>query len=90
MSIKTNYTYWNHLGAKSNYVFGNSSDNSYYRISEALVHIPSEKRFIDHAGILGVLMKNYPLANRTLVSGVSSSPWMARPDGNGGWECAER
>lgn len=89
MSIKTNYTYWNHLGAKSNYVFGNSSDNSYYRISEALVHIPSEKRFIDHAGILGVLMKNYPLANRTLVSGVSSSPWMARPDGNGGWECAD-
>lgn len=89
MSIKTNYHYWNHLVAKTYYIAGNSSKNSYYRIPDALEHIPAKQRFIDPVGVLGFLMKNYPLADRTLVKGISCSPWRARPDGRGGWEYAD-
>lgn len=63
---------------------------SYYTTGGAIHYqhtsgVSPEKRNIDSAAVLGILMKNYALSTRTLVQGVSRTPWMARPDGLGSW-----
>ena len=73
------------LGARAHYTTGHDSTKCHAHISGAT---PANHP-IDPVAALGVLMKNYTLSTRTLVQGVERTPWMARPDGAGGWQQAD-
>src|SRR5690554_5611824 len=83
--MQTKFNFFNCLGACAYYTRGNDSANCYSHISGA----NPANLIIEPAGVLGVLMKNYALSTRTLVKGIERTPWMARPDGSGGWEQAD-
>ncbi|MEZ9678488.1 asparagine synthase-related protein [Vibrio splendidus] len=74
----SNSKYWNHLTGLDAYVKGHDYNNVYPQISDVLGF--SENATIDTVGVLGILMKNYCLLDRTLVTGVSKAPWMAKLD----------
>lgn len=80
---------YNYLGAQSYYCPGGNSDNCYMSFNSLHVDNPTIEKHIDPAAVLSVLMKNYIFAERTLINGISRSPWMAKPDGFGGWEYAD-
>lgn len=79
------FEYFDCLGARSYYTAVSSPSEQHAHISGAQL----ESRFIDPCAILGILMKNYALSNRTLVQGIERTPWMTQPDGSGGWLQAE-
>ena len=80
-------TTWDHLG--SHYPYHLDGKHYFYmKISSALEDIPLEQRRIDPVAIVEILSRSYLLGNRTLISGLCRSPWMACPDGDGGWRYA--
>lgn len=79
------YTNFDTLGARSYHTTGSDSASCHRHISGA----NPANRSIDPSAVLGVLMKNYALSTRTLVQGIERTPWMARPDGSGGWQQAD-
>lgn len=83
--MSMSFDLYNHLGARSYYRAKEKSSSFDTHISSA----NPANRTIDPAAVLGVLMKNYSLSSRTLVKGIERTPWMARPDGSGGWEKAD-
>lgn len=87
--MKDIYNYYNHLGARIAYCHNGDPGKGYCGIGDAVAGLTVDKRVIDPVGVLGVLMKNYPLADRTMIQGVSCAPWFSRPTGDGGWECAD-
>jgi len=80
-------TTWDHLG--SHYPYHRDGQHRFHmKISSALEDIPLEQRRIDPVAIVEILSRSYLLGNRTLISGLHRSPWMACPDGDGGWRYA--
>lgn len=79
---------WGHLGARSYFCHQRSSSACYRGFAEATSRVPPESRFLDPAAVLSVLMKNYIIGDRTVVAEVRRTPWMAKPDGSGGWAIA--
>lgn len=73
------------LGARSYYQLDNNSNKTWNNIGDLLLGNEITGAKIDPVAVLGVLMKNYPLASRTMVQGIAKTPWMAKPDDNGGW-----
>ncbi|QXO17238.1 asparagine synthase-related protein [Vibrio ostreae] len=65
---------------KSNYITGHdryvSESGSVYRNISDLIKVRDVNE-IDPVSILGILMKNYAIGDRTLVSGISKQPWMS-------------
>ncbi len=76
------------LGMRSFYHCAGDSLLSVRHFSDALKTASRDVFRIDPVAVLGVLMKNYILADRTMVVGVTRTPWMASPDGGGGWKAA--
>lgn len=80
---------YNHLGSRAYYCVGGDSKKCYMNLSNVLEENPLIEKYIDPAAVLSILMKNYIFAERTLVKGISRSPWMAKPDGLGSWAYAK-
>jgi len=80
---------YNHLGSFYPYYCSGQNNELYTSISSAIENIPSDERLIDPVAIAEFVTKSYVLADRTLVQNISRTPWMARPNGQGGWEYAE-
>lgn len=78
------FEHFDYLGSRRYYSNLNDSHNIYANISDAL----GTKKTIDPTAVLGILMKNYPIATRSLVLQVKKTPWMAKPDNKNGWEYA--
>ena len=68
------YSKWNHLTGCNRYL---TECNDFHKdISSAIQSLNQRK--IDPVGVLGILMKNYSIGDRTLVSGISKQPWMSK------------
>ena len=49
--------------------------------------LEANKLVIDPVGVLEILSRRFCFSDRTLVRGISASPWMSRPNKAGdGWE----
>lgn len=79
------FEYWNHLGARSFYSTGSSSEANFRHIGEA-IRDSGLAVSIDVVAVRSILMKNYIIGDRTLISELSRTPWMGRLDGGGQWE----
>ncbi len=79
---------WDHLGGAYPYYQVSQPDAFSVEIGSLLEQIPVGDRYLDPVGIVEVLNKSYLLDNRTLVRGIKRSPWMGRPNGEGGWRYA--
>jgi asparagine synthase (glutamine-hydrolysing) len=76
--------FYGHLNTRS---FYHKNDGSLYTsLSSCLKENKNEKRVIDNASVLSILMKNYIIGDRTLVRGISRSPWMSSRYNNGEWQ----
>lgn len=74
-----------HLAQHCPYTCNGPAGPFFLTIGEALAsHAPRPHR-IDPVGIVEVLTKGYPLAERTLVAGVQRTPWMGRPAASTEW-----
>lgn len=80
---------YNYLGARAYYFMHGDSNLCFARIKEYLIANDREQIQINPVAVLGILMKNYAIGTATLIKGIERTPWMARPDGTGGWESAE-
>ena len=80
---------YDHLGSFYPYYCSGESNELYTSISSAIENIPLDERLIDPVAVAEFVTKSYVLADRTLVQNISRTPWMARPNGQGGWEYAE-
>lgn len=76
------------LDSKPYYCLNADPGRCFSDLTECLQSLGANRR-IDPVAVLGILMKNYPLATRTLVQGVERTPWMGLPDGTGCWAYAE-
>ena len=71
----------NHLGFQTPYYFLN--DTGKFVIKENIAQTLSvfkPSRQIDALAVIEFLNKNYILGNRTLIKGISKTPWMAKPN----------
>ncbi len=71
------FDHYDCLGGRSYYL----SINNLQVYSSFANCINSDSKFlarIDPVAVLGILMKNYSIGNRTLVSGIELTPWMSR------------
>ncbi|EKE85199.1 asparagine synthase-related protein [Idiomarina xiamenensis] len=68
---------FSHLGSRS---FYRSIQPEIDGVRPKLAHFNIKNAKIDPVAVLGVLMKNYAFANRTMVSGIERTPWMADPN----------
>lgn len=82
------FSHYNHLGSRSYFCLDDSSEICFQNIDEAIAQTNENIRHIDPVAVLGVMMKNYPIADRTMINGIKKSPWMAKPNGSGGWSYA--
>ncbi|PSP39471.1 hypothetical protein BRC71_02575 [Halobacteriales archaeon QH_7_65_31] len=73
---------YDHIGSHYPYYNTESPDEFFLNIGNAIETIPPEERELDLAGVLEVLFRRWPLGNRTLVTGLRRSPWMAEPNEN--------
>ncbi|HHY46031.1 MAG TPA: hypothetical protein GX506_01860 [Firmicutes bacterium] len=79
-------TTYDHLGSHYPYYSTNGMEHGFsLAIAPILTSIPIENRKVDPIGVVEMLAKSYLLGNRTLIQGLHRSPWMGRPDGQGGW-----
>ncbi|MEZ9567129.1 asparagine synthase-related protein [Vibrio artabrorum] len=74
--MRSEFKYCNYLTGIDAYISGGDINNIHSKMSDVLHN--KENITIDSVGVLGILMKNYCLLDRTLVSGVSKYPWMAK------------
>lgn len=74
--MKNNFDYWDYLPGVDAYIDGGNTTKVYRDISSILKD--NSNRRIDKAGVLSILMKNYCLNNRTLISDVEKIPWMSK------------
>ena len=79
---------YDHLGSHYPYVVPGDPPVLATNVADALRRVPGPRRVLDPVAVLEVLSTNFVLGQRTLVRGVERAPWMARPDGQGGWERA--
>ncbi len=82
------FRYWNHIGGRAYFCVKGQSNRCFRSLSAALGARPDVERRLDPAAVLGVLMKSYPIADRTMIAAVKRTPWMARPGQDDGWEYA--
>ncbi|MBH0019495.1 hypothetical protein I6F40_03795 [Pseudoalteromonas sp. SWXJ133] len=68
--------YWENLTGIDQYIIKNAPLSPFLDIKHALKSKVSNK--IDPAAVLSVLMKNYSIGDRTLVSGINKLPWMSK------------
>lgn len=80
---------YSNLGARTFYCIDGNSWTCQPRIGDILTDVSLEQRVIDPVAVLGVLMKNYPIAVRTMVKDITRTPWLAMPDNKGSWEYAD-
>ena len=80
-------TTWDHLGSHYPY-YVEGMRHFHMKINSAFGEIPVKQRRIDPVAVVEILSKSYLFGNRTLVSGLRRSPWMARPDRDSEWRYA--
>lgn len=74
--MKISFENWQNLTGVDAYIKSHSYESVYCDISEAINNTKSN--IIDPSGVLGVLMKNYCIGDRTLVQGISKVPFMSK------------
>lgn len=74
---------YDHVGSHYPYYNPENFEGFSLQMEEALESIPPKERQLDLAGVLETLFCGWPLGNRTLVTGLRRSPWMAEPVENG-------
>ena len=72
--------YWKNLPGIDQYIVKSTSSPTFLNIESALK--ASKFNEIDPTAVLSILMKNYSIGNRTLVSGVAKLPWMSKVENN--------
>lgn len=65
---------WNHLTGEDKY----STDKYNYHNDIQLSLNELNNKEIDPASVLSILMKNYSIGDRTLISGINKLPWMSK------------
>ncbi|WP_117882526.1 asparagine synthase-related protein [Aureibaculum luteum] len=84
------FKYYNHLGF-FNPFFINSNEG--FKINQNFsetIKIKNNEIEIDYVTIIEILTKGYALGDRTIIKGVSKSPWMAKPNlDKTGWKYFE-
>ena len=83
------FSHYDHLAWQYPYYMKHGERQLFGQISSALLSMPEENRQIDPVGIAEIVNRGFLLAERTLVTGVCRTPWMARPKSRGGWEFAQ-
>jgi len=71
---------WRNLTGTNQYIVKNAPFSPLLTIDNALKAKASNT--IDPTAVLGVLMKNYSIGDRTLVSGINKLPWMSKVEHN--------
>lgn len=79
---------WDRLGARR-YYYGQRDWRFLHLFDHAVYQIPESDRVIDPVAVHSILTKNYILGDRTVVSGLHRTPWMARPAGGFQWQFAD-
>ncbi|OYR83511.1 hypothetical protein DJ84_08010 [Halorubrum ezzemoulense] len=74
---------YDHVGSHYPYYKPDEPGEFFLNIGDAIETIPQEERELDPVGVLEVLFRRWPLGDRTLVSNLRRSPWMAEPTDNG-------
>ncbi|PMO57025.1 hypothetical protein BCT07_13490 [Vibrio breoganii] len=82
------FDYYDCLGSRS-YYYKPGNIGVHTSIADCLKSNQQKRVVIDEAAVLGVLMKNYPLGDRTLIRGVQRIPWMSKLLDNGTWHNAD-
>lgn len=82
------FDYYDCLGSRS-YYHTPGNTGVYTSIADCLKANQQGRAIIDETAILGVLMKNYAIGDRTLVQGVQRTPWMSKQLDDGTWLDAE-
>lgn len=70
--------YWENLTGVNQYIAERAPYSSFPNIESALKSKLKVSNEIDTAAVLGILMKNYAIGDRTLVAGVNKLPWMGK------------
>lgn len=71
---------YNHLGFNNPfYIIKNGKFHIYKTFSEAIQNYPYIAE-IDPVSVIELLNNNYILADRTIIKGISYTPWMAKPN----------
>lgn len=80
LANKDLFANYNHLGFQTPYYFLNDSGKFVIKenISQTLYAF-KHSRQIDALAVIEFLNKNFILGNRTLIKGISKTPWMAKP-----------
>ena len=83
------FAYYDHLGYISKYYYKHSNKIVLGKsFDETLNSFPSEK-CIDVRSIIQFLNHYYFLGDRTLIEGLSKSPWLSKPEGDKDWLSAK-
>ncbi|MEZ9899048.1 asparagine synthase-related protein [Vibrio breoganii] len=78
------FDYYDCLGSRS-YYHNPKNLGIYTSIADYLKSNNQEKATIDEAAVLGILMKNYVIGDRTLIQGLNRTPWMSKQLNDGSW-----
>lgn len=78
------FKYYDSLGSRSFYT-EKSGEKVYSSFADCINAEGKGNRQVDEAALLSILMKNYSIGDKTLVKGISRTPWMSRQDENGSW-----
>lgn len=78
-----------HLAQHCPFTCNGAAGPFYISINGALANKSQKEHHIDPVSVLEVLAKGYPFADRTLISGVQRSPWLAVPNGSNQWAYAD-
>jgi len=73
--MKLNYKNWKNITGVDAYINTKDYINVYSNIGDLINY---KQNIIDPTAVLGILMKNYCIGDRTLVQGVSKVPWMSK------------
>ncbi|MEZ9976642.1 asparagine synthase-related protein [Vibrio breoganii] len=82
------FDYYECLGSRSYYYTPNNL-SVYTSITDYFRKNNHDTATIDEVAILGVLMKNYVIGDRTLIQGLSRTPWMSKQAKDGSWISAD-
>ena len=78
--MKSSFKYYQNLGFNNPYYY--TKDNKFIiqpKLKDLLAAYEGERK-IDAVAAVEVLNNNYPLADRTVLQGISKTPWLAQPN----------
>lgn len=77
---ETLFTYYNHLGFFNPYYFKSKNGLVIDSNFEQIIAKTSSVPYLDGTALMEIFNKGYIFGDRTLINGLSKSPWMAKPN----------